>query len=200
MRHKEKGGHFLRTVRNEMRQNARVFALVADKKLRTPGRHTVECLWHGVLHKPNNEAPHSHLRSHIEKLGEHTLDQMRMCHHLAEAHARLFFGIAGLARINLWKMYKINQCSDQEKNGGNHQVRDFHHVRFGRYVRLNFERAHCGSFGCGVLDSGKDERRAQSKYQDSAHGVERLSKIEPALRTLWRTKNRHIRVGSNFQK
>src|SRR4029077_12523587 len=114
MRHKKKGGHFLRAVRNDMRQNARVFAFVVGKKLRTPGRHAVECLWHGVLHKPNNKAPHTHLRSHIEKLGEHALDQMWMCHHLAEAHAHPFFGIAGLARINLWKMYKINQCSNQE--------------------------------------------------------------------------------------
>src|ERR1700692_2420849 len=174
MRHKKKSGHFLRAVRNEMRQNARVFAFVAGKKLRTPGRHTVQCLWHGGLHKPNNEAPHSPLRAHIEKLGEHTLDQMRMCHLLAEARNCPFLGIAGLARITLWKMRKINQCSNQEKNGSNHQVRDFHHVRFGRYVRLNFERTHCSSLSCGVLDSGKDKRRAQSKYQHSAYRVERL--------------------------
>src|SRR5580704_12386744 len=200
MRHKKKGGHVLRAVRNEMRHNARVLAFVAGKKLRTPSRHTVECLWHGVLHKPNNEAPHSHLRSHIEKLGNHALDQMRMRHHLAEALARPFFGIAGLARRNLWKVYKINQGSNQEKNGGNHQVRHFHHVRFRGYIRLNFERTHCSSLSWGMLDSGKDKRRAHGKHQHSPYRVERLSEIEPAFRTLWRTKNRHLGIGSNFEK
>src|SRR5580692_5665938 len=124
-----------------------------------------------MFYEADNKASDPHLRTHIEKLGKHTLDQMRMGQELAESPFFIAIGLTRLAGANFWQVRKINQRRDEQKNGGNYQVRNFYQIRFGRYVGLQVLRSHCRPLRCGVFYTRQNERSAKSRHERSADGV-----------------------------
>src|SRR3989442_10412541 len=101
---------------------------------------------------------------------------------------------------NLWKVSRVNKHRNQEEDAGNHQIGHLDHAGFVVTVGFKLLRVHCSQLGRSVFNPGKNEHGSQSGRNHCSHGVERLSKIQPALRTLGRPENSHVRVGANLKK
>src|SRR5712672_3425262 len=125
---------------------------------------------------------------------------MRISKNAIQAFPGIAACLVSFVWLNFWKMSKVNQCGNKQKDSGDDQIRHFYRVCFRCYVRLQLLRAHGRSLRRRVLDSGKYEGGSKRGDKRSTHGVEGLRKIQPAFRSLGGAEHGHIRVGTHLQK
>src|SRR5208282_3327545 len=97
-------------------------------------------------------------------------------------------------------MREVDEKSNEEKDCGDNEVRQFDHVGFRSDVGLKLACAH-SRFLCGcVLDSRQNKSGAESGDERTADGIERLREIETALGGFRRTENGNVRIGADFEE
>src|ERR1700727_1811640 len=89
----------------------------------------------GTFGETNDETGNSDLSPHIEKLRDHTFDEMAM----GSCATQAWFGGHGLRRITALSLFrevrKIDEKRDAQEDSSNHEIRCSHHVRFRDAVR-----------------------------------------------------------------
>src|SRR5215469_2261850 len=97
-------------------------------------------------------------------------------------------------------MSELDEYTDNNKDSSHDHVRALYAVGVRRAIGIELCRAHRSNLGRRVFRSTENKGSTNKGRKHGTDSVESLGKIQPALRTCRRAKNRDVRIRGNLQE